>query len=226
MNSVTRTAIVLIAILVLLGAGIFLSVRNTPKRTESPEASRRMTGAHPLQEPEATGDAEVDPPGSTETKGEEPDGPTGENQRTTDMQTQPEPADLQQDTEQDSSHEPATDKATQMDEETFIDLSVEIVITAMAMENSDTPQKELQNYVLQRLREEGYSAGAFKDATDRILADPEHAKEVSRTIVQRVKKQTDVQMDMRVLPMLDPRWEKAGPPGWMDKTGEPAQESE
>ncbi|MFP3902722.1 MAG: hypothetical protein ACLFWB_00640 [Armatimonadota bacterium] len=114
-------------------------------------------------------------------------------------------------TASESGHEPSPPARTsrQVGEEEFINLSVDIIVTAMAMKNSGEGPEALQEYTVQLLEDRGFSPAGFEEATQQIVNDEQQAQRVTREILQRVRVKTGVQMDMRVIPLLNPGLKEA-----------------
>lgn len=99
----------------------------------------------------------------------------------------------------------------QVDEETFIRLSVDVVIAAMGFKNVGQGNRELIDYMPELYKKYGVTEDAYKEAADLISADKGQSERVAKAIVDRAEKITGVKMDMSVLPVMNPKATGAKP---------------
>ncbi len=96
------------------------------------------------------------------------------------------------------------DASEHISENHYINICVEIVIAAQGFKNVGQGNEELITYIPELLADEGVTEGAFEQATERISSDPQQAERVAKEILKRVEARTGLQMDLTVLPIMNP----------------------
>lgn len=92
----------------------------------------------------------------------------------------------------------------QVDEETFIRISVDVVIAAMGFKNVGQGNTELIDFMPEIYKKYGVTEDAYKQAADLISADNEQSERVAKAVIDRAEKLSGVKMGMDVLPVMTP----------------------
>ncbi|MFO7946887.1 MAG: hypothetical protein R6V19_08735 [Armatimonadota bacterium] len=206
MKTNLRTAVVISVALILLAGGIWLAGRHGPSDVSETTSTPPRVVPEAWEAREAHSASQQDTDSATVENADETEQNAGDGEAAGVAEGG---SSLQADesTTSESAGEapqPSARASRQVGEEEFINLSVDIIITAMAMKNSGKGAEALQEYTIQLLEDQGYSPAGFEEATQQIANDEEQARRVTREILKRVRVKTGVQMDMKVIPLLNP----------------------
>ncbi len=192
-NSRHHLILIIIAACIVAAGVVMGLVATTSRRNATPPDASHSAPTHGLEQPFASDGTDRDPSAAPPDAGaDDPEPAAGAPGAPPGPDVDP------------HAHIDASDE---INEERFIQISVDIIMAAIGFQNAGQGEEELVAYLPELLAKQGVTEEALETATNRVMENPRQAERVSMEIVKRVEALTGINMDIDLVKQMNPNWE-------------------